>query len=153
MAMIVLGLTLTVEAAREGFTGVFPPPRGVPLDAISFSVQGFVDMGLFAGFLAAALWWRGRPDVHKRLMLLATISLLPAATIRIPLPGDARPLLALVLALAFVIAQPLHDRLTRGKIHPVGLWGGIVFLASLPLRIVFAGTDAWHAFMGWLLTL
>jgi hypothetical protein len=153
VAMIVLGLTMTVQAAREGFTGVFPPPPGAPLDAISFSVQGFIDMGLFASFLAAALWWRGRPDVHKRLMLLATISLLPAAAIRIPLPGNFRPMLAVVLALAFAIAQPLHDRLTRGKIHPAALWGGLVFLASIPLRVVFAGTGTWHAFMGWLLSL
>jgi uncharacterized membrane protein YozB (DUF420 family) len=151
VAMIVLGLMMTVQAAREGFTGVFPPPRGAPLDAISFSVQGFVDMGLFATFLVAALWWRGRPDVHKRLMLLATISLLPAATVRIPLPGSSRLVLALALALAFAMAQPLYDRLTRGKIHPVGLWGGLAFLASVPLRVVAGGTDAWHAFVVWLL--
>jgi len=153
VAMVALGLVLTVQAAREGFTGVFPPPRGAPLDAISFSVQGFFDMGLFVGFLAPALWWRRRPDVHKRLMLLATISLLPAALVRIPLPGSSRLVLALVLLLAFASAQPIHDRLTRGRIHAVGLWGGLVFVASVPLRVLAGGSDAWHAFMTWLLSL
>lgn len=153
VAMIVLGLTMTVRGAREGFTGVFPLPSGAPQDAIAFAVQGFFDIALFTSFLAGALWWRGRPDVHKRLMLLATISLLPAALVRIPLPGLSRLVLAFVLALAFAIAQPLHDRLTRGRIHPVALWGGLAFVASLPLRVVVGRTDAWHAFMVWLLRL
>jgi hypothetical protein len=152
VAMIAMGLPMTVQAAREGFTGVIQPPPGVAIDPIAFSVQGFVDLGLFAAFLVAALWWRGRPDLHKRLMLLATISLLPAALARIPLPGNSRLVVALLLAVAFVAAQPLHDRLTRGRIHPVGLWGGIAFLVSLPGRVVLGTSDAWHDFMGWLLT-
>ena len=153
VAMIVLGLTITVRGAREGFTGVFPLPPALPQDAIAFAVQGFFDIGLFASFLAGALWWRRRPDVHKRLMLLATISLLPAALVRIPLPGVSRLMFAFVLALALAVAQPLHDRSTRGRIHPVALWGGLAFVASLPLRVVVGRTDAWHAFMGWLLGL
>lgn len=153
VTMVVLGLTMTVRGAREGFTGVFPLPPGRPQDAIAFAVQGFFDMGLFTSFLAGALWWRGRPDVHKRLMLLATISLLPAALVRIPLPGLWRLAFAFVIALAFAAAQPLHDRLARGRIHPAGLWGGLVFAASLPLRSVVGRSDAWHAFMGWLLSL
>ena len=57
------------------------------------------------------------------------------------------------LAIAFAAAQPLHDRLTRGRIHPVGLWGGALFLVSIPGRIVVGQTDAWHAVMQWMLTL
>ncbi len=154
VAMVAVGLPMIVQAAREGFMGVFPLPPAVrsAANAISFSVQGFFDLGLFASFLAAGLWFRGRPDVHKRLMLLATISLLPAALARIPLPGVSRLVFAVLLALAFAAAQPLHDWLTRRRIHPVGLWGGFVFSASLPLRVVAGRTDAWHAFMGWLLS-
>jgi len=152
-AMVALGLVVMVESARRGFIGVFPLPRGVPGDAIGFSVQAAFDVSLFAAFLCAGYAFRTRPDVHKRLMLLATISLLPAAIVRIPLPGLTRLAFALVLAIGFAAAQPIHDRLTRGRIHPVGLWGGTLFLVSIPGRIFVGQTDAWRAFMAWLLSL
>ena len=152
-AMVALGIVVMVESARRGFVGVFPLPKGVPQDPIGFSVQAAFDVGLFAAFLCAGYAYRTRPDVHKRFMLLATISLLPAAIVRIPLPGLTRLAFALVLAIAFAAAQPLHDRLTRGRIHPVGLWGGALFLVSIPGRIVVGQTDAWHAVMQWMLTL
>lgn len=153
VAMIAVGLPMTVQAAREGFMGVFPLPAAMRANTnpIAFSVQGFFDVGLFASFLAAALWFRGRPDVHKRLMLLATISLLPAALVRIPLPGIPRLFITLSFGMAFAAAQPLHDRLTRGRIHPAGLWGGLAFLASLLLRVPAGRSDAWQSFMQWLL--
>jgi len=152
-AMIALGLVVMVESARRGFVGVFPLPKGIPADAIGFSVQAAFDVGLFAAFLCAGYAFRKRPEVHKRCMLLATINLLPAAIVRIPLPGLTRLAFALVLAIGFAAAQPLHDRLTRGRMHPVGLWGGALFLASIPGRLLVGETNAWHAFMTWLLSL
>jgi len=152
-AMVALGLIVMVESARRGFVGVFPLPEGVSQDPVGFSVQAAFDVGLFAAFLCAGYAFRARREVHKRLMLLATISLLPAAIVRIPLPGVTRLVFALLLAIGFAAAQPLHDRLTRGRIHPVGLWGGALFLVSIPGRILVGQTDAWHAFMEWVLRL
>jgi len=151
--MVALGLALMVASAGRGFVGVFPLPDGITADPIAFAVQAAFDMGLFALFVCAGYAYRTRPDAHKRFMLLATISLLPAAIVRIPLPGVARLAFALVLAIGFAAAQPLHDCFTRGRIHPVGLWGGALFLASIPLRIFVGQTEGWHAFMRWVLSL
>ena len=40
--------------------------------AATFVLFPLIDMVYFAGFLAAAIVWRRRPDRHKRAMLLAT---------------------------------------------------------------------------------
>lgn len=42
------------------------------------------DMLSFGGALAAAAWWRKRPDAHRRLMLIATCLLTAAAFPRFP---------------------------------------------------------------------
>ena len=44
---------------------------------------GFVSLIVFAVLVTLAIQWRRRPETHKRLMLLATIALLGAATARI----------------------------------------------------------------------
>ena len=76
---------------------------------------------LFAGFFSAAVWYRRKPEVHKRLMVVATFSL--AA------PGIGR-VLSLVLHLPnnqlliqSVFLVPLYlclawDWRTRDRIHP-----------------------------------
>jgi hypothetical protein len=42
------------------------------------------DMIFFAGVFAAAAWWRKRPDVHRRLMLVPTCLFTVAAFSRFP---------------------------------------------------------------------
>ena len=46
---------------------------------------------------------------------------------------------------------PIHDRLARGRIHPVSLWGAIlVFIWFIVTFAVVAPTPAWQNFAGWL---
>ena len=44
---------------------------------------GFTSVIAFAGLAGAAIGWRRRPEIHKRVILIATIALLGAATARI----------------------------------------------------------------------
>jgi uncharacterized membrane protein YozB (DUF420 family) len=151
VAMVAVGLSMTVDSARQGFVGVFPLPPGVPKDPLAYAVQGFFDLALFMAFFVAAIICRNRPDAHRRFMLLATISILPPAVVRIPLPGVSRLLFALALMIAFVAAQAIHDYVTRRRLHPVSVWGGLVLLATLPLRDVVGRSEPWHTFMEWLI--
>ena len=80
-----------------------------------------------------------RPETHKRLMLLAGISLLDAAVARWfltflapPGPPGPPPVAvtippALVAYLLLVVAI-VHDWRTRGRPHPVYVYGGIALL-------------------------
>ncbi len=53
---------------------------------------------------------------------------------------------AVVLLNVFLIAVALHDYNTRGRLHPVTLWGGAFILLSEPLRFAIGFSAAWQAF-------
>src|SRR5688572_29286107 len=75
--MVVVGMATAIEAAARASA-----PPGI--DPLSFFAIPFFDMTLFALFVSAALWNRRNKDAHKRLMLLAYISILTAAVARLP---------------------------------------------------------------------
>jgi hypothetical protein len=144
LAMVVVGAMTAIAAARRGHD---PMHQDGPL---AFLVIPLGDLVIFAVCVAAAVRWRGQPVVHKRLMLLATIgALLPAAIGRLPIIGGRVPVVVAVILL-FLAAGPVFDKLTRGRIHPVGLWGGILVFASVPLRLALAKTAAWQSLASWL---
>ena len=49
-----------------------------------------LDMLVFAPFFAAAIYYRRKPELHKRLMIVATTSLLIAAVGRMQFLGEPR---------------------------------------------------------------
>ena len=120
--------------------------------ALQFLVIPLGDMLLFAIFVGAALYCRRRLDIHKRLMLLAAVVLLPAAVSRIPLNFIATggPLAFFGLTDLFLVAFVLFDTIRHRRLHPVFLWGTLVFIVSQPLRILLAGTNVWIHFAAWL---
>jgi hypothetical protein len=149
-ALIVLGYLTAIAGARSGFIGQFPnEPTGFD-DALAFLALGLGDILLFAVFVALALLARSRPETHKRLMLLATINLLPAALTRYSL-GPARVPFAILALCAFLAAGPVHDWIARRRVHPVYVWGGLIMLISGPLRPLIGNTAGWHTFARWLI--
>jgi hypothetical protein len=100
-----------------------------------------------------ALWWRRRPDVHKRLMLLATVSMLTPAIARIPLGFIERggPPVFFGLALLVIFACIAVDTVRNRRLHPAYAWGATLIVAMLPLRLLIATSDAWARFAGWLI--
>jgi hypothetical protein len=142
--LVPVGLATTVQAIRRvaaGGPGLPLPWLPIPLGA----------MPVFAILAAAGILSRRRPETHKRLMLLATISLLDAAVARWPLAVlQAGPVAWFVVTDLFVLAGAGYDLLSRGRIHPAWVWGGLLLLGSQPLRLLAGQTEAWHAFAGWL---
>jgi hypothetical protein len=144
-SIVALGVAVSVYGARTGWKPA--PAFRTPLE---FMIVPLSDIALFAGFVAAGLHYRRRPELHRRLMLLGTIGgMLWAAVTRIP-PIRGRLPAMLGLMLLLVIASPLRDLVARRRPHLVDLLGGLLIIASVPLRAVIARTDAWHAFAGWL---
>jgi len=101
-------------------------------------------------FLGGALWLRHRGDVHKRLMVLATISVLPAALTRIPL-GPARLPFVAACFICLLLAGPIYDRTTRVRVHPAFKWGTVFAFISAATRPLIGNSAAWHTFAGWLI--
>jgi hypothetical protein len=143
--MVIVGTTVAITRVR---TGVSPIP-GVP--PLSFLAIPFFDMVVFAILVSSAIYFRRRLEAHKRLMTLSMIALLAAPIARmrfLPLPPG--PPTFFGLADLFIVALLVYDLLTRRKVHPATIWGGLLIVASQPLRLMIAGTPAWLAFAGWL---
>jgi hypothetical protein len=75
--MAVLGMATLLYAGRHGFS----PPGGPP--PMVFLVIPLFDILMFEGLFIAAFLHRRRPQTHKRLMVLATIAILPPAVARL----------------------------------------------------------------------
>ena len=144
VAMVPAGFSSAIHSARAGVTAVGKNP----MDLLVFQLGALL---LFAGFVAAALVLRRRPDYHRRLILLATVSIIPPAIARLPFV-DFRPPLAVALSLSFVVAGVIHDIRTRGRVHPAYVWGGLTLVASGPLRFLVGQTSAWQSFAQFLVS-
>ncbi len=148
--MVVLGgYAALVAAGREGgFIGIPVPP-------LAFLAVPLTDMVVFAILVACAIAKRNVAQTHKRLMLIASTSLLAAAVVRLPFdfiePGG--PLAFFGLTDLFLLALIAWDLVTRGRIHPATLWGSALLVASQPLRLMMSGTEPWLAFAAWAVNL
>jgi hypothetical protein len=141
--MIVVGFRTAVTAARGGSA----PPGAEPL---AFLVVPLFDLVLFAGFVAAAVARRRDREAHKRLMLLAYVSIITAAVARLPGLLPLGPLVFFSFSFLFVVAGILYDLWSRGRLHAVYVWGGGLVAVSVPLRLAVSSTEAWRSFAGWL---
>jgi hypothetical protein len=146
LAMVVLGVRAALVAARRptGFVDTPVPP-------LQFLLVPIADMVLFPLFVAAAVLLRRDAQAHKRLMLLATVNLMAAAVGRWPVVYESgSPLVTFAIVNVFLVALGLWDWRTRGRLHPATLWGGALFVASQPLRIVLSTTPGWLALARWM---
>jgi hypothetical protein len=84
-------------------------------------------------------------------MLLGTVGGLmwPAIT-RMPYVAG-RPIVMFSLLGSLVLALAARDRVVRGRIHPVSLWGGLLILAAFPVRVAIGLTSGWHDVAAWLI--
>jgi hypothetical protein len=154
--MVVSGYATAIAMARRGYdlSGDLIGAGGNPLELLAFQLGDLVS---FSILVAAAVLLRHRSDVHKRLMLLATVgALMPAALAHIIghspfLRGINAPIILIPL-ITLLFAGAVHDRLSWGRIHPVSLWVALAMLVWANLRAVVIGpSDTWHEFAAWLI--
>ena len=138
-AMIVVGTATAIMTARRG--GTAPG-----IEPLAFLAIPLFDMVVFATLVGTALLWRKHKETHKRLMLLAYISIITAAIARIGGIAAMGPPAFFGLMLVFVVCGVLYDLASRRHVHRAYLWGGAFIVASVPVRLTISGTAAWHAF-------
>lgn len=140
IAMAVVG-TL---AALHGVARASGPP-GIP--PLSFLAVPLLSVPAFAGLILTGLHFRRRPDVHKRLMLLAMIAFLPPAIGRMPI--FAGPLGALVIPTLFILALLAWDVKSRGRVHKATIWGGLANFAAFLTPMLIWNSQPWLGFARW----
>lgn len=141
--LLILGTTTAILRVRAGSA----PIPGV--SGLAFLAIPLFDMVVFAILAGSGLALRRRLETHKRLMTLATIALMSAPLARIPWVFRAGPPGFFGLTDLFIVAMLVYDLATRRRVHPATVWGGLVLVASQPLRLMISGTAAWTAFAAW----
>jgi hypothetical protein len=145
VAVLMIGVG-TLTALQGVVRGV--SPGGIePRRFLAMPLFALVVFGLLLG---AGIRARRDPQSHKRLVLLATIALLPPALARwmIVYLGLAPPFV-LALSTLFILPLVVWDWRTLRRLHPATLWGGLLVVGSGPLRLAIAFTPAWLAFADW----
>jgi len=157
-AMTIFGFLVAVNAMKRSAA------IGQTDAGIAFAIVPLSGILFFAVVFALGIANTRRPEIHKRLMLLAGISILDAAVARWfltflappgplgppPVPVTIAP--ALVAYLLLVVAI-VADWRSRGRPHPVYIYGGAALLAVKLLNWPISTTAAWHSLAGGILAL
>ena len=110
-------------------------------EAAGFLLIPLGDMALFGPLFFSAVAYRNKPELHKRLMILATIAIAFAAIFRMQAIGV--PLAAgLTIWFALPLIGMAYDFKTRGRVHPVYFVGTAGMIVAA-LRIPFSATETW----------
>jgi hypothetical protein len=111
-----------------------------------------LDMLVFAPVFAAAVYYRRKPELHKRLMIVATTSLLIAAVGRMPFFGQPRNLLLVQLVWsAPILVAMAHDLWRQRRVSAIYTLGLIALALEGPaMRLAVRDTAAWGAVTDWL---
>lgn len=144
LLVVTVGATTIIIRAKPHFR------PGHSLAALAFQLSILL---VFAILVASAILFRRRSDFHKRLMLLASVSILQPAIVRIPLAFiQGNGLVAFVLIDLCVLAPVVFDAIKNRRLHPAFGWGALLILASQPLSFLLGATHVWTSFATWLLT-
>ena len=146
-AMVIFGVLVSIQVMHE------LQAKGRTEYAVFLASISLSNIALFAGLMVAALMNIRRPEWHKRLIIMAAISILGAPIARplmVNLHQAPPALLSDWLVCVLALAPLWHDWRTKGRVHAAS-WIGLAAIVGLRLvRIPMADTLAWHDFAGWL---
>ena len=148
--MIIFGFLVAVSAMKHSAA------MGQADEETAFAIVPLSGILFFAVVFALAIANTRLPETHKRLMLLASVSILDAAVARrfltflappgppgpLPVPVSIGP--ALVAYLLLVVAI-VADWRTRGRPHRVYIYGGAALVTIKLLNWPISMTPAWHS--------
>jgi hypothetical protein len=121
VAVVVLGVLTSTSMAR------FSIQQKDPFNSAAFLIVQVMDLSCFAVPFALAIYWRKKPEFHRRLVLIASCALADAAFGRFPvLPLVFSPAGVDALVCLGVIRDPIVER----RVHKV-------YLYALPILIVW----------------
>ncbi len=157
-AMTIFGFLVSVNVMKRS-AAVGQTDAG-----IAFAIVPLSGILFFAVVFALAIAAVRRPETHKRLMLLAGISLLDAAVARwfltfLAPPGPVGPPPVFVtippafVAYLLLVVAMVFDWRTRGRPHPVYVYGGAALIAVKLSNWPVSVTPLWHSFAGGILAM
>lgn len=141
IAMLTSALTIEISAARDAFAQQRADRAAAGLlltvsNALLFAI-------VFASAIAATPW----PGAHRRLMILAALSIVPIALQRLFFAIGAVGIIGIAAAAllvdAAILGLALVDARRRGSIHPAFAVGLLVIVGLQVGRIALLGEPLW----------
>ena len=147
-AMVFSGVLATIVSLQASLP--IRPELARTSAALSFS-----GIALFSTFVTLGIANIKRHDWHKRLMMLASFSIVQAAVVRLirlvpTITLSERILFGAVIVDVMLFAIVLLDRRSTGRVHPVWLLGGAAVISVQYLRIVIVPMEFWRHVTQWL---
>ena len=106
-------------------------------------ISPFYDMTAFGILLALAVYWRRRPDWHRRLMLIATCGLTTAAIARFPIVAIQNNY-NYVCVDSLILLGVFRDLIVDRRVHKVYLYAvPILAMAQSLMMYVDLNASAW----------
>jgi hypothetical protein len=123
--------------------GVYTSTHMVPRNAAAHPPLTDADIQLYSGVTAAdlagfiliptlialAVWFRRRPDIHMRLLLIATIEVTGPAVARIASWGSGFIAIIPIIVLSLMATLVVHDLWTLRRVHRATIFGVVFFYA------------------------
>src|ERR1700676_2149856 len=141
--MVVVGVwAATNSLARSG------GPPGI--DPKTFYIIPITDMLIFSVLVFFAYRARFDSTAHKRIIIVATVSLMIAAIARWPFPAvRGNPLAAQLGSYVFLLMLVAYDLWPTHKIHRTTIWASVFLILVQLIRFPIGQRAMWHAFATW----
>jgi hypothetical protein len=160
-AMVLVGFATADQGLRNRLAAGFGDR------ALAFHIASTSMIAVFGVLVFVAIAKVRRPEVHKRLMLLATVAVLPPAVARLffavsigigpgfrPGLGPPRTIESILapslVADAFILVGVIYDWRNRGRPHAAYLIGGASIVIVQLLRGPISTTQWWYGIAGFL---
>lgn len=149
---VLLAIAVSIVGVMTGY-GSMARGSGFPgYTAIEFFMVPFGDIVIFLIVFGAAIILRKNSAAHKRLMLVTVLNFLPPSIARLPFP------FILELGTIWFLGLPALlgviflgvDTYRNGKLNKPFAAAVALLVASGPVRMAIARTDAWTQFATWL---
>jgi hypothetical protein len=124
--MVVLGVLAPFGALRRGaeLPSFFTPA--------SFLIDNVIGILIFGAFVAVAISKRNNARVHKRILFIANVMLMPPALSRVPFV-DSHPYLIGMIPLGMILALFVFDLFAWRRPLLVTVIAGLIFVVSNPI--------------------
>ena len=143
-AMVVLGIMVARwSLAAHRYPPIFPP--------FVFFFGQLATVGFaFPLLVFLAFHCRKHPATHKRLIIIATLSIFDAAITRWPILSISQsPLMTSLVVYSFLLLMVAYDLFSLHRILKATLWGGLFLIVFREGRILIAISPQWAALCYW----
>ena len=153
--VFITGIVVTVYTIPHAEEFGITPRAGL----IVLVMSNTMNLLVFLTLVSLALYFRSKPQYHKRLMLIASIAIIGPAVSPFRALGqflgsllpDSVPIpVPLLFWLVLIASIVIYDLLDTGRIHRATLWGGGMKFAATAITLSLVNSGLADSYVDWI---